>query len=248
MHWLFYTLLAIAVIYLLLVLVIYRSNTFIGKLPFTIATPEEFFTNQSPACLAYHQDMLANGFQIHTLLNGNYNDIDCHIVAYKEHPEAPFFAILNGLTQRTINKRVDYIELSEIYSDGSALSISNMQEPYPCPHNPDHPRLPFPEQSVVELRKRLETLRGNRQPDPTAVNELRTWPAADILNKYTKREVQYPIARHWYKAERNVAGEHPITFWGALNLTWRCLPILNRLLFKYQCRRAQRLLAQAQTR
>ena len=148
MHWLFYTLLAIAVIYLLLVLVIYRSNTFIEKLPFTIVTPEEFFTNQSPAYLAYHQDMLANGFQIHTLLYGNYNDIDCHIVAYKEHPEAPFFAILNGLTQRTINKRVDYIELSEIYNDGSALCISNMQEPYPCPHNPDHPRLPFAHPSL----------------------------------------------------------------------------------------------------
>ena len=246
MYWLVYTLLTVIAIYLLLSFIVYRNAKLISGFPFQSCTEADFFAKQTPRYLAYHQDMLENGFQLDSLLYAEQNNIDHYLAAYSHPDEPSLFGGVYSLDNQLSKLRFDYIELNQTYADGTSLCIANANQAPGYPQvDPNRLLLLYPKQQrAAELLKTLHTLHWGLKNNVAATNDLWQKPVPDTINKYAREENQHIIDRGWCKAEHH-DHLHPLTYRGALSLTWRHLPILINFVFWQRCYQSQRLLDQA---
>lgn len=221
-------------IYLIVCVINYHTMKFPAKIEFVKQHQSAFFDGQPKQFLEYHQQMLANDFVLIDTLYANQLNLDNYVALY-QHPTKAIVADITHIKHQTMSINCVYAEFVEFFADGCILSINNNDKiPLFFRANPKLPKLLFATQSISELLAAQSHIRQKLKPNVASINPLQYKPIKEIFNDYLKAEYEYLVKVGYLKPKCDDSDVYRPTVWGVLNTAWQYMPIMPKLLLKYQ--------------
>lgn len=221
---------------------IYQTQTLPSHFEFQTHAHQDFFAEQSPEFMRYHQELLALGFQLHELISTQtFANIINYIASYR-FPEQPSL-IANITSIRTdtphFKNQIDYLEFHERFADQSMLTISNAAAPSAFPRFAHVLKLQLPDiHHAKDLLAAYQRARQNARSQVHALPALNS--TMEAFNQFNHQEAQALIQAGYLQPQTNEKGKYRITYSGAFRCTWRALLFLSKIGMKANQRAAQK--------
>lgn len=244
MHWSIYLLLAPIIFYLLVSFLIYYKGKIPARVNFIQENEADLLARNSERFVRYHQEMLGLGFQTAGAFSADSIDNIHNELLIYHHPDYFAVGMVASIQQTQINEVWEYADFSECFTDGTRLTVGNPQKAPGYPAIPLFYCLQFPEQQMLAELWASQRLISQYFHQTRHSIDLRKKNPIDAINEHIAFEAA-ALQKRGYVRQANADGECPLTFWGALNMTWRYLPVLSKLLLRYRCRVSRKLLIEA---
>lgn len=221
---------------------IYQNQTLPSRLEFQTLPPQDFFAEQSPEFMRYHQELLELGFQLHELNSTHtFANMISYIASYRLPSQPSLIANINSIRvdMPHFKKQIDYLEFHERFADQSTLTVCNTASPSAFPKFAHLLKLQLPDiHHAKDLLAAYQRTRQNARGQVQALPALNS--TVEAQNQFHHQEVQALIQAGYFQPPTNEKEKLRMTYSGAFRCTWRMLPFLSEISIRADQRAVQK--------
>lgn len=220
-------------------LLVWKQQGMTGRYALEKLPGAEFLAERNAEFQGWHADLLALGFDYLGSSALTLSHAKTFVSLYR-HANG-----LAGTVATSANKlqEVSMLEFTQLYADGSVLSVSNIDQVavYPRIAFKEAYRLPAMRDARLLLTVALQQRERHHNSARTVLTPGREF---EEVGAYLNREQDELIQRGYLARELRPDGLRGLTLKGAFLFSWKLLWPTRPLLDAWQCRQASRMLLQ----